>query len=424
MRHFNQLEEPLVLDSKETFDPIRSYLVRVSQQQFSSQIQGGNEIARTLMLYERIPVSHFPEAKFDEEFQREFGIPVSQFIAVGAHIMARTFKRGPRFSRDEISQELRNWSLSPPDAVDVFLARVSATREQVQATAARFPPPNETHEMYRYNPLVKHPIIELAPSEYIVPNVSFLYNRFTSELYWDFMDSKRSDVQRQWFLNFFGDVFQAYVGEVLKPYCLDLLLPEQTYGRKREPKQTVDWFVLNSDPPSRIVCLECKTARLRRDSKLYGSLDSFETDLEKCFLKALGQLKATEDLMGQGSELPEVLRCKDVIPVVVVPDPLFLANSTPYRDCLRKVIETRKPSLLELVDRFQVIELHELEAVAPLARMVNLADLLAAKTQQAPGDPLKGFAYDWWAKNGDAESFPTNVHLNAITDGFLNGKLG
>ncbi len=75
--------------------------------------------------------------------------------------------------------------------------------------------------------------------------------------------------------NFFGEIFEAYIGLHLeKFYDHDHLHFEPKYGK--EHRRGPDWIVIEGN---RAVLIECRTSRLRKETKSRAEFDDVQKDL-------------------------------------------------------------------------------------------------------------------------------------------------
>jgi hypothetical protein len=105
----------------------------------------------------------------------------------------------------------------------------------------------------------------------ICPLPTLLYWRTTSGLFYDLMREPS-------FANYFGDSFQAYVGDVLEVGCPSLKLHGDTLYRVRNlEKRSIDWIVEDSDSA---IFIECKVKRMTWAAKAtLTDLSSLESDI-------------------------------------------------------------------------------------------------------------------------------------------------
>ncbi len=126
---------------------------------------------------------------------------------------------------------------------------------------------NETMFNFSYSPHIQFPIIEYLDYLYCtIPN--YLITQFTSGMYYI------ADIPNANIANDFGKGFENYVGEILSINNKNMnliILPEIIYfnGQKR----TSDWIIIDD---SNLILLECKTNRLRYQSKYQLSLNELE----------------------------------------------------------------------------------------------------------------------------------------------------
>jgi hypothetical protein len=122
-----------------------------------------------------------------------------------------------------------------------FSCRTVAELRPVLKSAQRY----DASYMYAFNPLREFPLIRMkfrGSHAIICPLPTLLFWRFTGGLYYELVGDTR-------FSQALGSSFQAYVGDVIRTACPQgiKLAGEQSYGAKKERKDSVDWIVHDAD---------------------------------------------------------------------------------------------------------------------------------------------------------------------------------
>jgi hypothetical protein len=130
---------------------------------------------------------------------------------------------------------------------------------------------------YTMSPLKIRPLLQVRLRDQdclCAPMPPYLLQRFTEGIYYEI----REDLG---FAAAFGESFQHYIGEVVNAGCTHVdnfsLLPETVYTPRKEEKRSVDWIL--SDRTADLF-IECKTKRVRLESKASLSSQSFHKDIE------------------------------------------------------------------------------------------------------------------------------------------------
>lgn len=165
---------------------------------------------------------------------------------------------------------------------EIFLSHFAITVDEAKKELKAFQQINE-NLFYTYNPIIAKPIL-IYKSGAICPIPLFIYWQITSGIYYFIYSEKNFD-------NAFGTSFQNYVGEVLKKSCDNpkmTIFPEEKYCKPE--KATADWIITDD---TSILFIECKTKRMRLDSKSELEVkDNLEKDLKK-MADFIGQLYKT-----------------------------------------------------------------------------------------------------------------------------------
>ena len=145
---------------------------------------------------------------------------------------------------------------------------------------------------YEFNPLKRYPIIitdsDKDNEKYIIPSpADFLYAA-TEGLYYVLLDKLQKEYKEKLFQRL-GEAFQAYVGELMTFYNVDLfsrarLIGEQTYRVGRNQVRSADWLLVSEQT---IFQIECKKRKLNSYAK--AGVESKDGKGIKSFLKNVAE---------------------------------------------------------------------------------------------------------------------------------------
>jgi hypothetical protein len=163
-----------------------------------------------------------------------------------------------------------------PGADLAFFKLVSADVESLRQEIRMVVTPFDQHWAYTYNPLRGKPLVYDAtePGKLLGISAKLLLWRITDGLYYDIY--KLSGFSKAW-----GDAFEIYIGDVLRaalPCSSFSIHGQKAYEIcKAETHHGADWRI--SDTTGHVF-VECKTKRLRLDSKLSSENSDLESDLK------------------------------------------------------------------------------------------------------------------------------------------------
>ena len=207
---------------------------------------------------------------------------------------------------------------------------------------------------YDLKPLVKadQKCPELDEIVYFIPAKNKLMSRITSGLYFDLCDKYKGADKKNPFKQEFGEVFEKYVGEILK-YSLSsyVVSPEIVYREGKNEVKSVDFFVKKDE---KLILIEVKQSSLFAGSKVSGLELELLDDLKKTVLKAAKQINKSKKIIVEKSDssFASYFNCKNIIGLIVVNDPLYNAN-----DICRKIISSEGMDL----DNVYMINVSDLE---------------------------------------------------------------
>lgn len=231
---------------------------------------------------------------------------------------------------------------------------------------------NELWE-YTWNPLEEKPLISISknnPHFTYCPVPELFMKRITSGLFYDFVGAKN-------FGNSYGESFEIYVGEVLSKifnqYPFTYFKPEPIMQNKNI-KHRVDWIIQDS---SASILIECKTKRLRFDSKIDFDGNNLREDIQllaKYVVQTYKNLKI-EQLLNQGRYL---------IPILVMLDDWYLLSPAVKHLLDIEVKAAFKLSALNealLTDNpIIIMSISELESIGQVIKQVGIKSFFEKKT--------------------------------------------
>jgi len=342
-------------------DAITHELFRIGHQQFAWQRRSMKRfVGRNYQIY-----SH---PKIDDICKELTGLAVAKIYIIGAVLwqlyVDNSFLRLPLTSSSEVVSQ---------NELDTFLnlysEEVYYSRQRIRSERPRI---DETftydHRYIREIPLIR---IRKAGVDFLAcPLPTLLLWRFTSGLYYDLLDNPD-------FFNAFGCAFQEYIGRALARALEGTgisWLPEESYGTKKQPKNTVDWMLVDGDAAAFIECkakrltLKAKTTILSKEalSADIATLASYVVQVYKTFLHY------KEGLYPSLPYNPE----RAVFPVIVTPEdwyPLGEAFWTMLNDEIRSQVAAEGLDG-NIVDEFPITlaSTEELEGAAQIIAAVGL----------------------------------------------------
>lgn len=349
------------------------YLMRLGAKQFPVQSGVKPRMARTLLLFDRLPFSVPEAAAYDipNRFHTLTGVTVPQFMWV-CFAISTLLQTSPVIDlAGGINHGLRSLdSLVNEETVRRTLPLISCTvaefRPLADADAAGVIDPRQEH--WAFNPLYTRPLVHLGGHRYIAPVPRLLIERMIDAPYFELLTADRIEFTKP-----FGYVFQAYVGELLRPFAGDRLRGEVRYATDA---RTSDWSIFD---PDGITQIEVKTGRLRKEAKTIGSAKVVLDSLKTHYGQAAGQLYRLSKRIDHVPELA-LFRDQPLHSLIVLLDPITTINS-PFFAELRA--EAKKAEGVPADFEPQIASVGALEYLAPSLATRSLADIYRAKTTTA-----------------------------------------
>lgn len=313
-------------------DRFRSFMIRMHFEQMQSyQFWPAYLMARTFIIFGEL-IEHIQPDKSDLLsiiFQRKTGLSLREYLhlcfLVSAGAKTATFSI-TTFTKADIPH-LK--ALLTEEKITRFLSILKSDygefRKEDKNVNDNLDP---IFTKTRFNPLVVYPIIEtdkkpFGEDPYIIPNITLYMKRAYGGIYWWFHRHFESQGRQQDFRNYFGHVFQEYVGIILKGiYGRGNVHGEISYGK--DQRKFIDWWVERND---RIYLFESKAYQFALLSMQTGDKETvIGNEVRKKIASAIEQVyKRIQDIPNY-QEL-EVFRQKVVVPFIVFMDIPFVSSN-------------------------------------------------------------------------------------------------
>jgi len=302
-------------------------------------------ISRNHIIYKEMACEDHlkPEFNLLKKFFEITEVSFDHYSDTGMAISS-TFKRYDVVTKKYFSG-LKNKALE--DGFDAFIKFNSITIEEFRKKYDDNP--------FALIPFLTHPLILIQEGEFICPSVLALIIR-SYDIYHILFTEMKID-----FSNWYGTVFEEYVGRLLKQFFeAENVFPEIKYGKT--DTRTIDWFVREGKT---LILFECKNKRFHiKKTITEGDLDQLKKDLDRSVAEAIYQINNTiEAIKGQTDQaLKEFSDIKEFIPMVVLPE-FINHNSVAVQRRVANIIKEKYN--LEIDFDYHVIDIEELEKILP-----------------------------------------------------------
>ncbi len=285
---------------------------QIAKQQFPFQT-GADMYAfgRSIVLFRDVPNllasnEHTPPMNLDGKFREITGMSLIQFMWTGLLVWGAS-KLGKAFSLFDLStltNEIRGrWrgdtqDLPTLEAVQHFLDYVSLDMNEFANKIDDVRKQDERFITADFQPLLQFPVVRTGTDKYIAPIPKLLIDRITDGLFHDLANSMSGSGSENPFREYFGKLFERYVGLQLEMvFGTDQLFPEKEYGRDREGKRTPDWVVNDRDLP---LAIECRSSTFRLETQKYADPEKIARDLGRIGVDTVSRIRPKIDDIVEG----------------------------------------------------------------------------------------------------------------------------
>jgi len=335
----------------ELYEPVSDsmqFLIQTAYEQFWYQNPIGRVIPRALLMYQDA-CRRIRNPKFDipQEFRSRFGVSIMDFVALCFIFFTTTREAGHSIVKlpihiksDKVSKTVK------PEIADAFLAFNSANQDKFKDIARKHSLSGIGDGRYDFNPFFKFPLIDLGSNQFIAPLPDMIIWRIKNGPYFELRDIHQSDdPKKNPFSNFFGYVFQEYVGLLLEDsFAKGDVLPEIAYGKSQ--KMGPDWIIRLGNVG---IAIECTNSDLALPTKILPKLQEVYGEFKRKYVDKIRKLPDKIDALTKPSS-PYFDRLSGISRwhyLLIYREPLYL-NELFRRNIFDKV--GKMPTLYHIMD--------------------------------------------------------------------------
>ncbi|WP_445245078.1 hypothetical protein [Microcoleus sp. OTE_8_concoct_300] len=412
------LPDPFQKDS----DNLQGFLIRFGASQLDYDREARHLLPRTLLIYENL------WTKSGNCNQVDIANAIKSFSGLNLQetlVLSLAFSRRAKNGFFRLIEDLEQYPDTLKSYFDInkqkaFANWISCKYSDFRYLSISDMPPTIDYEKFRFNPLWLKPAIipDCNPKPdssqvYITPIPALIYRRVTTGLYFTLSDYFKENNKKP-FRKTFGEVFQEYVGLLLKKAVGELNVQQEwRYVVKKDPKDTPDWFVIQNGTA---LLIEVKQSGLYLPAKTWGQLGDIKDDLKRNIGAGVHQMwKFEEDRRNGLCTVPDWLDGIEITErLVVTYDRPYFVNSS-LRDEIRQQLYPTIPESFH----WHSISVEELEYFLGIAS-INLMDALKEKRLDTEGDRMD--FRDYYSRKSSQENC-RNPYLDSVYDSFF-GDLG
>lgn len=361
-------------------DQFCSFLVRTDSEQLKYQFDPHSLIARAICIFtDLVNKTSLKDLQLSVIFEKETGLSIDDYFKLAMAVFvgskgtsAFRFSMFTNAEIDTLKDVLTTEKVT--GFLDILKANYNTFRkEDSRLNKERNPIFTKT----RFNFLEIYPIIETDAKHlgdpFIMPNTPLYIKKAFEGLYWWFHRCFENKGEQLRFREYFGYIFQEYVGLVLKGiYGEQNVHPEVSYSNNRK---FFDWWVERGD---KAYLFEIKANQFALVSKQIGEKELLVREEIKKIVDAIEQVYKRIQDVPKYKELSH-FRSKKLIPLIVFMDMPYISSplyESWIKDSLEK-IESEK-QLTGLKD-FQVFRLNikELELFDAAVGKIELEDVFS-----------------------------------------------
>lgn len=323
---------------------IMELLLPLHQEQMTHQIHPLELMARSIVLFRDLP-SQISSVRISEGlhgvFEKETGITIGAYFRIASAVYA-TARQSATFSIESLTRSTVNTlkDVLTFDQVMAFLNILSADYKKIRAADVRENAKLEDqYTKTRFNPLLIFPIVETDykryGDQYVIPSMTSYMRKAYIDIFWWFnrhFESIDRSVSRD-YRNYFGELFEQYVGLILKSIFGDSRVSSKVIYAKG--KQFFDWYVEEED---KYLLFEATATAFRRESLQTGKSEHVQQEVGK-IVDAIQQCFKAIKRVEISSELSR-FRTKRLVPIIVFYNVPF-ASGDLFKDLIKGEVEKR-----------------------------------------------------------------------------------
>lgn len=404
------LDEAFLHQGQDKF-ALWSFLIRTGWLQFPAQSGIGHLLPRYYAML-RVANDSLGDRRFDvpSAWEELSGLSLEDYVATGLVLWARAQRPGFFQIRDLQGPQLGDLQhLTTDERLDSVMSLAGADYEEFRTLQSQYAVGDPLYAKTEFNVLVKRPLIQVPKRGWIAPIPRLLLERITSGIFFDLADAFRDEGSRNEFLEFFGTLFEAYAGQLLRAgWGEENVSPEPRYGmpERRGP----DWTVVEGE---RVLLFECRSSRLRLPTKAVATEDHIRKDIRRVFVDPLKKYPGKIADLTSGRTGIKLPNAPQFYPCVAVSEKIYWEHV--YRDVIDQELKRENVAALD----YYLIDVDQLELVSAWAEHTPVCDVFDSwreeRKKPAPDD------FDiWLRRKGREMSLPfESPYLRGIRDAFL-----
>jgi hypothetical protein len=347
-------------------------VLRIAGSQMPYNVSLFAQHAQPLLLYHEIPEQlstrkGIPKFNFKEAFQSLYGASLLEYINIGftsftAAKMTDGFTRGYFVKARDVGLKIPSDKKLLPilDKLAADPVRLSNIHRKHRTADPRF-------AIYDFNPLFLHPLVRpwrqkkhvaMDDDRMIAPLPNLVVLKNSTGIFYEMFNHYGVD-----FSNYFGYMFEAYVGRVLQHSLRSSKLLSEDEIRQTYPTdkgKVPDWIIVEGDTA---ILFECKATRFSRAALTTGSEQAVNDSLKQV-RKGLRQLhQFRQACQAKAPGLEALHGCKALRPVLVTLEPLYMINSPLFRNYINSELAAEGVTNLP----WHIFSVEELERFQPCA---------------------------------------------------------
>lgn len=382
------LAEPVSFDPPVENDYHGSTIIpiflRIAANQFSYTEDYGGQNARSLKLLRDMPkklASITKNFDIDAKFSDLNKVSLVDFIDVGTVIFAAAMSNAAFVGR--YFQKAKDQGMHLPDdaKIESVLNQFAGTTTQIKEMYENYKQPDRNYAAYDFNPLRVFPVvrpwqseasIEFSEERFVVPLPQLVLTKMSEGIYAQMFYAYKND-----FAEYFGLLFENYVGEILENvFSSKNLLSEydirKTY--KSSMGKAPDWVALEEDTA---VFIECKATGLSQKALATGDMQSIDYSVDRV-IKGLVQLHEFKDACLKKSPGLEKIHSFTKFKLLLVTyEPFYLINSGLFKETIDQRLKDKLLPKGIAISDYKVFSVGQIEKLQPhLGAVVKLGSVL------------------------------------------------
>ncbi len=331
--------------ANKTSSAINTFFIRLAFQQLNFQKSAVNTISRAIIMFRDIAPKITPLTikSFDDVFRDaneltlttyyELCLIVYATAAAGNSVFEKSFFTNAHLP--QIREKLTEHNIEK--ILNILCCNYGMFRAEDSKANKKLMPSLTKN---RFNPLFVFPVIEtempVGRDAYVIPSISAFLDKAYAGIFWWFHRYYEKSGEQRDFRTYFGGVFEAYVGLLLKSaFGTDVVKGEFCYGR--DNKRFVDWYYASEN---KVYLFEAKAYQFALESKIIGSEEIIKgRELKKVIEAIIQQFKKVRDI-AKYDDLRQ-FRGKIIYPITIFLD-MPLIDTGLYREWILAELSTRE----------------------------------------------------------------------------------